>query len=153
MRVILSDATSLAQYILPVMYNNQPSIKNSANNEVYNTINGPVKIPGQRNFTEISIQSIFPVDKNYEFIVFGSHSNGWDYVDWLDSQKDRKKPIRAIVINGFKKTVVNKLFTVDSFEYSVKGNGDIAYTLELSEFNGEFWKSLKDAWNARKING
>lgn len=148
MRVILSNASGLMQYILPAVLDEQPVFNGGdCQDEVYKTVNGNIKLIDRVGLESISIDSFFPVDKYYPFVAFGSLPDGWEYVNWLKSAYDKRTVIRAIVIGSNKKTAFNKLCTVDEFSYFEKSNKDIKYSLKLVEFGGDVWESLRDAIN------
>lgn len=105
-------------------------ISSPVNNETFTTINqGDIKLFGERGLKSISIATFFPV-KEYPFSR-NKTMFGWEYVEMIESWRDRKLRVRFIVTN----TPINLVFTIDDFEYGPQdGSGDIYYTLTLSEF-------------------
>jgi len=105
-------------------------IQSPQNNEKFNTITqGDIKLIGNRGLKSIVLQSFFP-SKNYDFNRDNTYK-AWEYVEIIESWKDRRIPIRLIITD----TPINIPVTIENFDYGERdGSRDIYYTLELSEF-------------------
>lgn len=105
-------------------------IQSGMNNNTYETISqGEIKLIGLSTLKTLLIQSFFP-KKDYPFLRDRTYS-GWEYVEIIESWKERRIPIRIIITD----TPINMAATIESFEYGPRdGSGDIYYTLYLSQF-------------------
>lgn len=105
-------------------------IKSPMNNETFTTINqGDIKLFGESGLKAITIDSFFP-KKDYPFARSNQYK-GWEYVEIIESWKERKLRVRLIATG----TPVNIVFAIEDFEYGVQdGSGDIYYSLSLEEF-------------------
>lgn len=140
MNITLTDALGSNVYVIPVVVSKDVEMEFTGEHETYTTLKGPLKIPGKKALDKISWSGFFPVNKDYSFVAAGSLPNGWDYVDFIKANIE--KPIRVVVTNDDKKTIMNMLATVDKFSPKEKDNKDIDYSIELSEFNGDIWEIL-----------
>lgn len=61
-------------------------------------------------------------------------ANGWEYVSFFERWRPQKVPFRFIVLDSSGTTRLNMACTVDTFEPSVRRNGDIAYTITITEY-------------------
>lgn len=142
--------------ILPVV----PDIKYPKNADInnYEGLKESYNVPSKKKLETIEWSSIFPVNKNYSFQKAGSHTNGYDYVDFLTDRQIGQKPFRLIsfetrtLSNMATSTLIdvasrdvkwdtilkihfNGLVLVKDFDYHTDTVGDIKYTLTLEEFN------------------
>ena len=86
---------------------------------------------GTAKLKSISFGSFFPVEgHNYSYLQNRSMW-GWDYVYMIDTWIEQKLPIR-LVISG---TPINIAVAVDSFDYEIKTDGDVWYSISFKEFN------------------
>lgn len=91
-----------------------------------------LQLIGTPKLKSISISSFFPVsNKSGYSYIRNSSMWGWDYVYKIDTWIEQKLPIRLIITD----TPINMAVAVSNFEYSIKTDGDLWYTLELEEFN------------------
>lgn len=109
------------------------TISSPSQNEKYSTItNGEINLLGPEGLKSIILDSFFP-SKHYPFLK-DKKFKGYTYVNKIEKWKSKKLPIRLIIVSN-KKTVLNKLFAIESFEYGPRdGSGDVYYSLSLSEF-------------------
>lgn len=111
----------------------QVEISTSQENEDFDALSGRIKIIGNMGLRTLSIESFWPVDKNYSFVKKGSEKNGWRYVEFFEKWRAKKVPMRIIIVDGDKK-LLNMACLVNGFIYSVDQVGDIAYSLEIEEY-------------------
>ena len=105
------------------------SITKPKNNNVFETAtHGDLKLIGKAGLRGIIIESFFPV-RDYPFLRDRS-TQGFGYVYIIDTWYHAKLPIRLVITE----TPINLAMTVDSFDYRIGTNGDLYYTLALSEF-------------------
>ncbi len=133
MNITITDYKRNTVLIIPVVPPDL-AIKSSSNNEVYNSIKQDINIIGNAGLREFSISSFFPVDKKYPFVASGSSDNGYEYVSFLEQNKNNKLPIRVVITGKNKKTILNCLMSIESFSFSVAKNSDLNYELSLKEF-------------------
>lgn len=97
--------------------------------EVFETATqGDLKLLGKNSLRGITINSFFPV-RDYPFLRDTAHK-GQDYVYIIDTWIAAGLPIRLIITD----TPINLVCAVDDFQYTIKADGDLYYTLALSEF-------------------
>lgn len=150
------DEDKTESMILPVV----PDIKYPKNADVnnYEGLKESYNVPSKKKLETIEWSSIFPVNKNYSFQKAGSHTNGYDYVDFLTECQSAQKPFRLISfetrtpsnsitslavdslnidwsLNTILKFHFNGLVLVKDFDYKTDAVGDIKYNLILEEFN------------------
>lgn len=90
---------------------------------------GDLQLIGIPKLKGITIQSFFPI-RDYPYLRDRS-MKGWEYIDLIDSWIEQKLPIRLIISD----TPINMAVAVKDFQYAIKSDGDLWYTLELEEFN------------------
>ena len=89
---------------------------------------GDLQLIGTPKLKGITIESFFPV-KDYPYLRDTS-MKGWEYVYKIDTWIAEKLPIRLVITD----TPINMAAAVKNFEYTVKTDGDLWYSLELEEF-------------------
>lgn len=90
---------------------------------------GELQLIGTPKLKSISIATFFPV-RDYPYLRDTS-MKGWDYVYKIDTWIAQKLPIRLIITD----TPINMAVAVKDFQYAIKTDGDLWYTLDLEEFN------------------
>ena len=136
MHITITDYAGIFRYVLPIV----PSdvvIKESNNNEDYQTTKKFFRIFGLDNNKQIEIKSVFPVDKDYDFVENGSVKNGWIIHTFIKTKKDRKEPVRCVITTDTKRTIFNELVSIDEYDYKENGAKDIEYSLSMTEFKNE----------------
>jgi len=130
MDMIISINNNEKVYVLPICP--IPQITDPMNNQVMDTINGPVNIIGNKGLKSISISSLFP-NNDYPFIRPGGSSNAKEYVEFFEEIMARKIPARLIVIDE-NDVQMNLAVTINNFTNEKDKAGDIRYTVEFLEF-------------------
>lgn len=98
-------------------------------NDTFETISqGDLKLIGVPGLKGITINSFFPV-RNYPFLRDRSYK-GFEYVYIIDKWIEAKYPIRLIITE----TPINMVCSVDDFSYTIKKDGDLYFSLVLSQF-------------------
>jgi hypothetical protein len=90
---------------------------------------GELQLIGEPKLKGITISSFFPI-RDYPYLRDTS-MKGWDYVYKIDTWIEQKLPIRLIITD----TPINMVVAVKNFNYTIKTDGDLWYTLELEQFN------------------
>ena len=131
MDIYLSVNNRAEVFMLPVVPPSFKVLKPQTANTFETVSRGELLLIGQSKLKGISFSSFFPIQgHNYSFLR-NRDMWGWDYVDKLDSWIEQKLPIRLIITD----TPINIAVAISNFEYEIKSDGDLMYTLELSEFN------------------
>jgi len=118
-------------------------------------------IPQKTDLQTFTINSFFPVNKNYSWANPNSNLNGYDYVDFFEERQSSGLPFRLLaydINNNFLLDEIDAMadgisietngralfrvhcdryFLVKKFGYKVDKVKDIIYTLELKEYNEE----------------
>ena len=68
--------------------------------------------------------ALLPVHR-YSFMPSEASADGWAYVDFLSRWRDKKVPFRLIVLDSKGAARLNMPVTVDSFDVTVRKNGDL----------------------------
>ena len=119
---------------LPVNPEQLPVEKDNANDD-YNVLGiGPIMVPRTPKQRVVTISSFFPVGKRYSFMPADALEDGWQYVSFFERNRPRMLPFRIIILDDRGVCRLNSPCSVDSFSWSVKRNGDIAYSLTLREY-------------------
>ena len=97
-------------------------------NEVFETATqGDLKLIGAAGLKGIVIDSFFPV-RDYPFLRDRTYK-GFEYVYIIDTWIAAKLPIRLIITE----TPINMAVAVDDFQYTIKQNADLQFSLTLGE--------------------
>jgi hypothetical protein len=97
-------------------------------NETFETATqGDLKLIGAEGLKGITIDSFFPV-RDYPFLRSRSYW-GWEYTYIIDTWIAAKLPIRLIITD----TPINLAVAVDSFDYTVKADGNLYYSLVCTQ--------------------
>ena len=92
---------------------------------------GDLQLIGTPKLKGITLQSFFPVTgHNYPYLR-NTSMWGWEYINKIDIWIQQKLPIRLIITD----TPINMVVAVKDFQYSIRTDGDLWYTLELEQFN------------------
>jgi len=97
-------------------------------NEVFETVSqGELRLIGTPGLKGIVINSFFPV-RDYPFLRDRTYK-GFEYVYLIDTWILQKLLIRLIITD----TPINMAVSVENFEYTIRQDGDLYYTLSLGE--------------------
>jgi hypothetical protein len=98
-------------------------------NDTFETASqGDLKLLGVAGLKGITIDSFFPV-RDYPFLRSTAYK-GFEYVYIIDTWIAAKLPIRLIITD----TPINMAVAVDNFEYTIRQDGNLNYSLACSEF-------------------
>lgn len=119
------DSKKIQLPVLPESY----EISVSHNNQVVNINSlGDINLHGNVGLKSITLSSFFPKRKYYFNAC--NHKKPYYYVELLEKWKNSGY-IRLVITD----TPVNMLCTIDTFTFGESGgNGDVNYTLELTEY-------------------
>lgn len=97
-------------------------------NGVFETVNsGQLNLIGNEQLKTISWSSFFPI-RDYPFLRDRSDT-AYGYLYTLDSWYKQKLPMRLIITG----TSINMACTIEDFQYTIKTDGDMWYSITLSE--------------------
>jgi hypothetical protein len=104
-------------------------------NEQVEGLQQVLNVPGIKGLRTIEIKSFFPAEgHNYPFLQNRSKW-GMAYVDTIERWRQRKLPIRLIIVDSRTgKKNLNLPVTIDNLDHGVKQDGDIEFTLQITEF-------------------
>lgn len=107
----------------------------SQNNGTYSGLSRDYNTIGTMGLWSMSWSSFFPVSaKRRSYADPESDPNGWNYVEFFNRNRPRLLPFRFILIDNHGVVRLNSLCTVDSFEWRVQRNRDIAYSITIREY-------------------
>lgn len=90
---------------------------------------GEINLIGNRGLIACTLSSFFPSPKSPHYKR--ADREPMDYINSLKKWKNSKKPVRLIISDSD----VNLAMAIDKISHSInEGDGDIYYTLELSEY-------------------
>ncbi|MFH5187677.1 hypothetical protein ACHHV8_36665 [Paenibacillus sp. TAB 01] len=102
-------------------------------NEQMSGLQGPLNLIGLRGLRSIEIQSFFPaIGHDYPFLQ-SRELWGMAYVETIERWRDRRLPVRLVISNTNGQSL-NMAVTIDDFDHGMKKDGDIYYTLKMTEF-------------------
>jgi hypothetical protein len=104
------------------------------NNEEKQGLQQSMNLIGLKGLRTISISSFFPIEgHDYPFLQ-NRETWGREYVKKIQSWRDKRYPVRLIITSDDEKQDVNMAVTINDFSHEVKRDGDIYYTLDMTEF-------------------
>jgi len=107
---------------------------NPHNTYSFSTINsGDVIAIGNKKLRTLSINSVFP-DKAYPYLLKKDFPSPKECINIIEKWRLSGEPIRVTIVD----TEVNHAFAIDEFKWgkaSGDGSGDIAFTLDLTEYS------------------
>lgn len=133
MDIIISANNNETVLTIPVLPEKMPEMNQTYNNSTFEAINQDINLIGSKGLRAVTLQSFFPVNKNYKFQRPGSEKDGWKYVEFFNKYADLKVPIRMIWLDGLKE-ISNMAYTIESFTFQINKVKDIDYTVELKEY-------------------
>ncbi|MFB9327001.1 hypothetical protein ACFFSY_13820 [Paenibacillus aurantiacus] len=134
-----------------ISQNNQPvlqlpvlpaelSISSPQNNGAFETINqGELRLISPVGLKQISFESFFPYAIDNAHYIRGKKHNGWSMVNYLEHFRARRLPIR-FVVSG---TPINLAMVIDQFDYRIRTDKDIHYSITLTEYRFPNVKGVK----------
>lgn len=130
--IIFSANNNEEIMILPVVP--EIEIDKPQNNERFETLNnGTLNLIGDIGLRSFSITSKFP-GQEYSWLKPGSLAEPFKYVDFFNKWRDKKVPLRVITSKPDGTEWFNMAVLIDDFKSKVRTNGDVDYTLDVSEY-------------------
>lgn len=130
--IIFSANNNEEVMILPVVP--ETKLDKPQHNERFETINnGTLNLIGKEGLRSFSITSIFP-SREYGWLKPGSLAEPFKYVDFFNKWRAKQVPFRVITSRPDGSEWFNMAVLIDDFNYGIRRNGDIAYSLSVSEY-------------------
>lgn len=120
--------------VLPHVPPNFPVPEPEQHNDVYDGLSQDYNRIGTLGLRTLSWDGILPVGKRYPFIPAEALADGWAYISFFQRWRARKVPFRLIVLDSSGVCRLNMPITVDSISPTVRRNGDIAYSISVTEY-------------------
>lgn len=134
MKIILMETTNLIPFIIPhVPTSTRIELNNNGVNPEVNTINGRIRVFGNRALRKLKWSSFFPVKNTSNFRPYTAHLNGYAYVVFIEAMRRLEIPIRVIGLSNQGIPVFNFLACVDQFKWGLDRQDNINYDIELNE--------------------
>lgn len=133
MDIIVSANNNEEVLVLPIVPPNI-SISIPQDHEDFDSIQGKIKLIGPMGLRTLTLESFFPVNKNYSFIRPGSEKDGWQYVNFFEKWRAKRVPMRIIITSKDDHKRLNMPFVVNDFSWAIDRIGDIKYTLTIEEY-------------------
>lgn len=121
-------------FVLPHVPVDFPLPQPEQNNDTYAGLTRDYRRIGTMGLRTLSWSSFFPVGWRAAFMPKEARTNGWEYVSFFERWRPQKVPFRFIVLDSTGTTRLSMACTVDTFEPSVRRNGDIAYNITITEY-------------------
>lgn len=136
MKITFSKRNNKDIAVLPFVGEDSFTIElGEATTETFDTLKyGNLAVMGQYGLSRITIDTILPAHK-YPFVEAEAFDDPMEYVDFLDSAKQDRKPVRVVITRNDESTIINILTAVESI--SIKPpmrNGDIPFSVSLVEY-------------------
>lgn len=133
MDIIVSANNNETVLTIPVIPEKMPEMVQPYKNSTFDAVNQEINLIGTKGLRTVTLQSFFPVNKNYPFQRPGSEKDGWKYVAFFNKYADLRVPIRMVWLDGFDE-ISNMAYTVESCTFQINKVKDIDYTIELKEY-------------------
>lgn len=130
MDIIFSINNNESVIVIPIPCEVQ--LENPYDHSTFDGLKGPLTLLGQKGLRSFPMQSYFPIRES-SLIRPGATADAWSYVDWFETNRARGLPMRVIIIydSGYK---INMACAVNDFTYWVERNGDVAYSMTVTEY-------------------
>ena len=133
MDFILSYNNNEKVMTFPVVPNEGIQLSRGQDNTKFDGINHELQAIGTMQLASFELSSIFPT-KKYPWMRPGSSTDGWAYVWTIEAVRQRRIPFRAIHLDNDGTELFNLPVTVDSFDVTVRKNGDLEYSIAVTEY-------------------
>lgn len=110
------------------------SIPDPWNNQKVEGLQQTLNLIGLRGLKSITVESFFPIEGHAYPFLQNRSMWGRQYVETIQGWRERRFPIRLIIADAQGQQDVNMAVTIDDFQTEVRKDGDIYYTLTMTEF-------------------
>ncbi len=108
------------------------SVSSPFNNQQISGLKQTINLIGLRDLKTVDFSSFFPV-RDYPFLQ-NREMWGMEYVDTIERWRDRRLPLRLIIIDSNKNKNINMAVTIDEFNWNVGQDENINYSISFTEF-------------------
>ena len=131
MEIVFSVNNNAEIKVMPVVP--EFEIAEGQENETYRGLSLDIRMIGNKSLRTLSLNSFFPA-KQYPFMSPYAEINPQAYIDFFKSIKTQRIPARIVISDNNDREVLNMAVSIDSFTYQYRKNGDVDYTLEMTEY-------------------
>ncbi|WP_353096241.1 hypothetical protein [Tissierella praeacuta] len=130
--IVFSANNNEEVMVLPVVP--EIEVNKPQNNEQFETLNnGTINLIGDEGLRTFSITSIFP-SRKYSWLKPGSIAEPFKYIDFFNKWRNAKVPLRVVTSRYDGREWFNIPCTIDDFTFKQRKNGDVEYTLNVTEY-------------------
>lgn len=133
-KVIFSANNNEQVWVLPHVPPDFPLNEPEQRSTTYEGLSRDYRRIGTMGLRELSWSALLPVGRRYVFMPPESSEDGWGFVDFIRTFRDRKVPFRMIVLDSGGASRLNMPCTVDRFDVTVRRNGDLQYDISVTEY-------------------
>ncbi len=134
-QVIFSVNNNEEFIVLPYVPPDFPLSLPEQHNETYTGLSRDYRRIGTIGLRQLEWSAFFPVEQEMlSFMPPYSTPHGWLYVDFFNRWRKRKVPFRLVVLDNYGVSRLNMPCTVDKFDFSIRVNGWIDYSITLTEY-------------------
>lgn len=135
MQIALSAKNEAEVLIIPVVPAGIRWPVKTRKSETFSTASGDLTLIGAPSLRKASWESRFPSGKK-SYTDPRAGTDPYAYIEQIQKWLDEKIPIRIISTSKAGKTLLNMACTIDpdGLDYEVLKNGDIAYSIKLTEY-------------------
>jgi len=139
MKIILMETTNLLAFSIPYVPEKTRIFLTNDANTTKDTINGRLRVLGNKALRQIKWESFFPVKDNNNFTPETAHLNGFAYVTFIETMRKLEFPVRVIGLSNQGVPLFNFLASIDQFSWGLDRGDNINYSIELTEFPERLW--------------
>ena len=132
-KIIISVNNNEEVWTLPHCPPDFPIPQPEQHHETYEGLSRDYRRIGTLGLRHMEWTALLPV-RRYSFMPSEASADGWAYVDFLSRWRDKKVPFRLIVLDSKGAARLNMPVTVDSFDVTVRKNGDLEYSIAVTEY-------------------
>ena len=136
------ETSNLAAFSIPYVPEGTSISLTDDANATKDTINGRLRVMGNKALRKLSWKSFFPVKNTTNFKPYSAHLNGYAYVIFLETMRKLEFPVRVIGLSNQGVPIFNFLASIDKFTWGMDRSDNINYEIELTEFPERFWKFI-----------
>lgn len=108
-------------------------IAESQGNDTFQGLTVNIRMIGNKELRTMSLSSFFP-SKRYPWMSPYADINPQAYIDFFKSIKTQRIPARIVISDNNDREVLNMAVSIDNFTYKYRKNGDVDYTLDMTEY-------------------
>ena len=121
--------------VFPIVPAHLPETESPQDNDTFNAVTGKLNVIGAMGLRQLTIESFFPVYKNYPFARSqATFANGWDFVNWIEKYRKQGVIFRIMIVETLGTVRLNMPCTIDSFKHFQNVSNDVSYSLALREY-------------------